>query len=105
MMYVTEILSWQAQPHVTDQQMSEAMSGMLPDLKTLPGFLFQTLSKDSKGNWIAIYFWRTAENAHESNTLMSDKASMSQLMQLLIPETIVMKVLQPLQDSGSQIFN
>jgi len=104
-MYVTELLSWQARPEISDEQMTETMAAMLPDLKNLPGFLFQTLSKDSKGHWIAVYFWKTAESAHASNTLMADKTSMVQLMQLLIPETIVMEVMEPLQDSGDPFIS
>ena len=103
-MYVTEILSWQAQPGVSDQQMTSAMQAMLPDLKTLPGFLLQNLSKDTKGLWVAVYFWQTTEDAHNSNTLMANKTSMTNLMQLLHAETIEMKVLEPLQDSGTLLL-
>jgi hypothetical protein len=99
-MYVTEILSWQAQPEVNDQQMLSAMDDLLADLKILPGFLFQNLGKNSKGQWVAVYFWKTAEDAHNSNTLMADKSSMANLMQLLIAESIKMEVIEPLQDSG-----
>ena len=104
-MYVTEILSWQAQAEVSDQQMSEAMAAILPDLKALPGFLFQTLSKDCKGHWVAVYFWQTAEDAHNSNAFMAAKTSMASLMQLIIPETIEMEVMAPLQDSGKLSFS
>lgn len=99
-MYVTEILSWQAQPTVNDQQMLAAMTTLLIDLKLLPGFVFQNLGKNSKGHWVAVYFWKTAQDAHNSNALMADKLSMANLMQLLIAESIEMEVIEPLQDSG-----
>lgn len=103
-MYVTEILSWQAKADVTDEQMVAAVDAMLPDLKLLPGFLFQSLSKDSQGRWIEVYFWQTAEDAHNSNELMAKKESLAQLMQLLHSETINMEVMQPLQDSGTLLL-
>jgi hypothetical protein len=102
--YVTEILSWQAQADVSDQQMVDAMAAMLADLKALPGFLFQNLSKDSKGRWIAVYFWQIAEDAHNSNTLMANKASMANLMQLLHADSIAMEVMEPLQGSTLPIM-
>lgn len=99
-MYVTEILSWQAQPNVSDHAMINAVEAMLPDLRTLPGFIFQNLNKDSNGRWVEVYFWETAEDAHKSNELMADKASLANLMKLLQAETIEMEVMKPLQDSG-----
>lgn len=104
-MYVTEILSWQAQAGVSDQQMIAAMQSMLPDLKTLPGFLFQNLSKNAKGRWVAVYYWQTVADAHHSNTLMANKKSMTDLMQLLHAETIEMEVMEPLQNSGILLFS
>ncbi|MEH6449409.1 MAG: hypothetical protein V7765_12115 [Oleispira sp.] len=103
-MYVTEILSWQAKAEVTDEQMVAAVNAMLPDLKILPGFLFQSLSKDSQGRWVEVYFWQTTEDAHNSNELMAKKASLAHLMQLLHAETIEMEVMLPLQDSGALLL-
>ena len=104
-MYVTEILTWQAKPEVSDQDMINAVEGILPDLKILPGFIFQNLSKDSQGRWVEVYFWQTAEAAHNSNGLMADKASMANLMGLIEVESISMEVMSPLQDSGSLLLN
>jgi len=104
-MYVTEVLSWQAKANVSDQDMINAVEGLLADLKTLPGFLFQNLSKDSKGRWVEVYFWQTEEDAHNSNSLMADKASMVNLMELIEIESISMEVMSPLQDSGALSIN
>ena len=104
-MYVTEILIWQAKANVSDRNMIQAVEGLLPDLKTLPGFLFQNLSKDSKGRWVEVYFWQTAEDAHNSNGLMADKPSMANLMGLIEVESISMEVMPPLQDSGALVLN
>lgn len=103
-MYVTEVLTWQGLPGVSDQQMIDAVEAMVPDLKQLPGFLLQTLSKDSNGRWLDLYFWQTAEEAHASNELMADKASLGALMSLLDVESITMDVMQPLQASGPSLF-
>ena len=100
-MYVTEVLSWQALPEISDQQMIVAVNAMVSDLQTLPGFLFQNLSKDTQGRWVEIYFWRTLEAAHNSNGLMQSKISMKNLMRLIQPQSIEMEVMTPLQDSGT----
>lgn len=100
-MYVTEILSWKAKDGISDQEMIDAVNALLPDLRTLPGFMFQNLSKDQRGRWIEVYFWKTAEDAHNSNTLMADKKSMSNLMLLIQVESLEMEVMAPLQDSGN----
>lgn len=105
MSYVTEILSWQALPDVTDKQMIDAVEALLPDLQTLPGFLFQNLMKDSKGRWVEVYFWQTTEDAHNSNTLMADKTSMAKLMALIDAESIQMEVMMPLQNSNNLAFS
>ncbi|KJZ14881.1 hypothetical protein TW85_07255 [Marinomonas sp. S3726] len=104
-MYVTEVLSWQAKANVSDQDMINAVEGLLADLKTLPGFLFQNLSKDSKGRWVEVYFWQTEVDAHNSNSLMADKTSMVNLMGLIEIESISMEVMSPLQDSGALTLN
>lgn len=104
-MYVTEVLSWQAKPEIDDQQMIDAVNNLLLDLKTLPGFLFQNLSKDSQGRWVEVYFWKTSDDAHNSNEMMADKASMQNLMQLILPQSIEMAVMEPLQDSGRLALN
>lgn len=98
-MSVLEIVKWKAKPNVSDEQMVKSVNDMVPDLKKLEGFINQTLYKDENDNWIDIYYWDTAENAHLSNERMADKKSLKELLELIELETVTMEILNPLQKS------
>ncbi|MFD2204990.1 hypothetical protein [Kiloniella antarctica] len=98
-MYAIEILTWESQPDVTDLEMINAVQAMVPDLKKLPGFRYQSLSKNGKGQWVEIYYWDTAEDAHNSNDSMADKPSLQQLLGLIDVKSLTMEVFAPLQES------
>ena len=99
-MYVVEIVSWKAAPNVTDQQMIDAVQAMVPDLEKLPGFRYQSLSKDDEGLWMDIYYWDTKEDAHQSNDLMANKQSLQDLIPLIDMSSLKIHVLTPHQESG-----
>ena len=101
---VFEILTWKSKSGVTDEEMIKAVDSMVVDLKGLNGFLNQTLYKDSDGTWIDIYYWSTEKDAHDSNEGMEDKASFKNLMSIIEPETVTMKVVSPKQSSGAIQF-
>jgi len=98
-MYVIETVSWDAKPDITDKQMIDAIEAMIPDLNDLPGFRYQSLSKNDNGRWIEIYYWDTAEDAHRSNDLMAEKTSLQQLLPLIDMNSLNIEVLVPLQES------
>lgn len=98
-MSVLEIVKWKAKPNVSDEQMVKSVNDMVPDLEKLEGFINQTLYKDENDNWIDIYYWDTAENAHLSNERMADKKSLKELLELIELETVTMEILNPLQKS------
>jgi len=100
-MSVLEIVKWKAKPNISDKQMVDAVNKMVPDLKNLNGFINQTLYKDKDDYWIDIYYWDTKENAHLSNERMSDKESLKNLLALILPESVSMKILNPLQEAES----
>lgn len=96
---IIEILTWKAKDDVSDAAMIQATDNMVADLKQLPGFISQTLYKNNQSEWVDVYYWESEEAAHASNTLMGDKASLAELMTLIIPETITMDVMPALQSS------
>jgi len=102
-MLVTEIVSWNANPDVSDQTMIDAVNALLPDLKSIPGFQYQCLSKTPQGRWIDIYYWDSTQQAHASNELMSESHSLSHLMTLIQPDSVIIEVLEPKQSSSSLI--
>lgn len=103
-MYVVEIVSWKAASDVADQQMIDAVRAMVPDLEMLPGFRYQSLSKDDEGLWMDIYYWDSKEDAHNSNDLMANKPSLHNLIALIDMSSLKIEVLTPYQESGSVNF-
>ena len=84
---VVEIVKRKSAPGVTDQAMKEAALALVPDLKSIGGFIDKTLYKNGE-EWMDIYYWDTVENAHLSNERMAKKESLSKLFSLLQPETV-----------------
>ena len=101
---VFEIVKWQSRQGVVDHKMISAVERMAPDIQTLPGFIHQTLYKSVSGEWVAIYYWETEEDAHASNTSMAGKGSFKALMALIEPESVFIEVMHPLQLSGNTLF-
>ncbi|WP_104400300.1 hypothetical protein [Vibrio penaeicida] len=93
--YVIETVSWKAKEDVTNKAMIQSVESMLVDLKDLPGFIHETLSLSEEGNWLQLYYWESAEDAHNSNHLMAEKSSLANLMMLIEPESIAIEVLTP----------
>ncbi|MCL1037903.1 hypothetical protein L2750_12150 [Shewanella submarina] len=89
---VVEIVKWKSAPGVTDQAMIEAALGLVPDLKSIGGFIDKTLYKNGD-EWVDIYFWETTEDAHLSNERMARKESLGKLFSLVQPETVSITVM------------
>jgi len=100
-MFTAEIVSWNAKPEVTPQQMLGAIEAMLPDLKQLPGFIYQSAGQTESGRWVEIYYWDNADNAHKSNERMATKASLANLMELIEADSVTMEVIETAQQSSS----
>lgn len=101
---VLEILKWKSKENVSDDNMIKAVADMTDDLRSLKGFLHQTLYKSSNGEWIDIYYWVTEEDAHASSAGMADKKSFKNLIDFIEPESITIEVIHQLQSSGSFSF-
>lgn len=89
---VVEIVKWKSAPGVTDQAMIEAALGLVPDLKSIGGFIDKTLYKNGD-EWVDIYYWETTEDAHLSNERMAGKESLGKLFALVQPETVSITVM------------
>lgn len=89
---IVEIVKWKGVPGVSDQAMIEAALGLIPDLKSLGGFIDKTLYKNGD-EWVDIYYWTTVEDAHLSNARMAEKESLSKLFSLVLPETVSITVM------------
>ena len=91
--HVVELVKWAALDGVTDAHMIDAVNQLLPDLKTLPGFVKQDLYKDDNGQWVDLYIWDNKEDALASNDLMAPKPSFAALMSLIDPSSVTIEFL------------
>ncbi len=89
---VVEIVKWKSAPGVTDQAMIEAALDLVPDLKSIGGFIDKTLYKNDD-EWVDIYYWETTEDARLSNERMAGKESLGKLFSLVQPETVSITVM------------
>ncbi|HPB91626.1 MAG TPA: hypothetical protein PLD80_08960 [Rugosibacter sp.] len=89
---VVEIVKWKSAPGITDQATIEAALGLVPDLKSIGGFIDKTLYKNGD-EWVDIYYWETTEDAHLSNERMAGKESLGKLFSLVQPETVSITVM------------
>jgi hypothetical protein len=96
---VYETVRWLANKGVDKQQMIEAMISLSNDLKSLPGFIEQTLYQRENNQWLAVYYWETAQQAHDSNLLVADKDSFIKLVSLIQADSIEIEVLSALQQA------
>lgn len=97
---VVEIVKWKSKDGVDDKNMILAVDKMLPDLKKLPGFIHQSLYKNKNNEWVDVYFWETEDEAHNSNSLMENKESLKNLLDLIDLDSVTMEIYTSLQASG-----
>ena len=91
---IAELVAWRSMENVEDREMIAAVEAILPDLKTLPGFISQTLYKDDQGRWVDLYYWDSREEAIASNDLMAPKESFARLMALIEPDSVTIELLE-----------
>jgi len=97
---IFEILTWQSATGVTDNKMINTMNQFSKVVAKLPGFLYQSLYKNSEGQWICIYFWETEQEAHASNGIVAETKAFDDLMSIIQKDSVTIEVLSSLQDSG-----
>lgn len=91
--HVVELVKWKSKPEVSNDEMISAVDGILPDLKTLPGFISQTLYIDDEGYWVDLYYWETRDQGVASNDLMAPRPSFHALMELIEPSSVSIEFL------------
>ena len=90
---VVEIVKWKSASGVTDRATIDAAQALVPDLKTVGGFIEKTLYKNGD-EWVDIYYWETIEDAQLSNERMAGKASLGKLFSLVQPESVSITVMR-----------
>jgi hypothetical protein len=90
---IVEIVKWKSAAGVADSAVIAAAEALIPDLKTVGGFLSKTLYKQND-EWVDIYYWATVEDANLSNERMADKHSLRALFALVQMESISILVMR-----------
>ena len=98
---VFELLTWRSTTDTNDDDMLGAMSRFSTIVKTLPGFLYQSLYKKADDEWVCIYFWETEQEAYASNEAVANTQEFGELMKLIDKDSVTMVVLPCLQQCGS----
>lgn len=101
---VYEVVTWKSKSDISDEITIDAVNAMAVDLKTLKGFLNQSLYKNSNGEWVDIYYWETLEDAHACDASMSDKDSFKHLFALIESNSVSIEIMRKIQSSGGQSF-
>ncbi len=101
---VYEVVKWKSKPDTRDEIMIDAVNAMAVDLKTQKGFVNQSLYKNSKGEWVDVYYWETLEDAHASDAGMSDKDSFKHLIALIDSCSVSIEIMREIQPSGGESF-
>lgn len=85
---VLEIVEFRAVEGVPEQEIVEAVEGLIPDLREIGGFVEQTLYAAQDGLWVILYAWEGMRDAQHSTERMTGRASFDRLMGMVDPATI-----------------
>lgn len=86
-----EIVKWKSAPGVSDAAMRDAAHALVPDLQAVGGFVDKVLCRQGD-EWVDVYFWETAQDAHLSNERMASRPSFANLMALVQADTVSISV-------------
>jgi hypothetical protein len=90
---VVEIVRWRAIAGVSDDDMKNAVDGLVLDLHSIGGFIDKKLYR--KGDeWIDLYDWETLEDAQLSSERMASKQSFAKLISLVRQDTISIEIFE-----------
>lgn len=101
---VFEVVKWKSKSDISDKETIDAVNAMAVDLKILKGFLQQSLYKNSNDEWVDVYYWKTLEDAQDSDISMSGKDSFKRLIELIEPNSVSIEIMREIQSSGGQFF-
>lgn len=101
---VFEVVKWKSKSDISDKETIDAVNSMAVDLKILKGFLQQSLYKNSNDEWVDVYYWKTLEDAQDSDISMSGKDSFKRLIELIEPNSVSIEIMREIQSSGGQFF-
>lgn len=86
-----EIVTFQTHQNVTAEAVLRAAEGMLPWLKTIPGFLSRHLARSEDGKWVDCVGWDSKANALAAAESIMTAPGAADFMAMIEPGSIVMR--------------
>ncbi|MBL4831278.1 MAG: hypothetical protein JKY55_15500 [Aliivibrio sp.] len=89
---VVELVTFELNSGVTEQQMTAAVEKSQLFVKHLPGFLYRSVCKHEETNtWSDIVYWQSKEEAHSAAEAFCTSEQTKELMTLINAETVKMQ--------------
>lgn len=89
-----EVVLFKLKPGVEDMAFVAAAEAMLPDLRTVPGFVRRELLRGDEDLWVDVVHWRSLSEALAAMDLMMTQPSAGAFMAALDEQSIEMLHLQ-----------
>ncbi len=86
-----EIVTFQTHQNVTAEAVLRAAEGMLPWLKTIPGFLSRHLARSEDGQWVDCVGWDSKANALAAAESIMTAPGAADFMAMIEPGSVVMR--------------
>ncbi|MGF1764122.1 hypothetical protein [Aliivibrio kagoshimensis] len=89
---VVELVTFELNSGVTDQDMTAAVEKSQQFVKQLPGFLYRSVCKNEESNtWSDIVYWQSKEEAQNAGEAFCASELTKDLMSIINAETVKMQ--------------
>ncbi|MCA3695364.1 hypothetical protein [Aquidulcibacter sp.] len=86
-----EIVTFKTVPTVTPEAVLVAAQGMLPWLKTVPGFLSRHMARAEDDQWVDCVRWDSKANALAAADAIMTAPGAADFMSVIEPNSVVMR--------------
>ncbi len=87
-----EMVSFTLKPEATEQELIAASEKSQSFIRTLPGFLYRSLSKDVQTEkWVDVVYWDSLENAKAAGDQFMSSEVCLELLALIDKESVQME--------------
>lgn len=86
-----ELVTYKLKPGVTEKQLAGTHAGVHDFLRTQPGFIYRSLSRDEQGLWYDIVYWRDMAKAKSAGEAFMEHPAGRALIELVDMDSCVMR--------------
>lgn len=99
---IVVVYRYEVAGHVSEQDFLQQHEQAMGFLKSQPGHIYTSLSRDEKGVWLDINYWSDADKLESANSAFEADESCRQFMAQLNPQSISMEQGELLANSQIQ---